>query len=92
MKKMLTKPLFEPFKTSKKGGNWSGLWHLEKVAASLGGSIPVDNSQEDGTQFTLILPLKCQRRGASIFRTGVKKQPQKICKLCHLLASKYQGR
>jgi len=49
--------LFEPFKTSKKGGSGIGLWQVKKVLSSLKGSISVRNNPQGGAQFTLRLPL-----------------------------------
>ncbi|HIP82376.1 MAG TPA: PEP-CTERM system histidine kinase PrsK [Desulfocapsa sulfexigens] len=50
--------LFEPFKTSKKGGSGIGLWQARKVLSSLEGSIYVQNTQQGGAQFTIKLPLQ----------------------------------
>ena len=49
--------LFEPFKTSKKGGSGIGLWQVKKVLSSLKGSISARNNPQGGAQFTLTLPL-----------------------------------
>ena len=49
--------LFEPFKTSKKGGSGIGLWQARKVLSSLEGSISAKNAQQGGAQFTIELAL-----------------------------------
>ncbi len=48
--------LFEPFKTSKKGGRGIGLWQVKKMTDSLKGSISAENGTEGGAKFTLRLP------------------------------------
>lgn len=57
-KELLPDILFEPFKTSKKGGSGIGLWQVKKVISSLGGSISAQNIQEGGAQFTIKLPMQ----------------------------------
>jgi len=54
---LLPDVLFEPFKTSKDGGSGIGLWQVKKVAASLGGSVSVENRPEGGARFVVRLPL-----------------------------------
>ncbi|MGB3221559.1 MAG: XrtA/PEP-CTERM system histidine kinase PrsK [Desulforhopalus sp.] len=48
--------LFEPFKTSKKGGSGIGLWQVKRLVASLNGTISAGNIQNVGAEFTLKLP------------------------------------
>ncbi len=49
--------LFEPFKTSKKGGSGIGLWQVKRVVTSLGGTISAGNNPDGGARFVIILPL-----------------------------------
>jgi putative PEP-CTERM system histidine kinase len=48
--------LFEPFKTSKKGGSGIGLWQVKRLVASLNGTISAGNIQNVGAIFTIKLP------------------------------------
>ncbi len=50
--------LFEPFKTSKKGGSGIGLWQARQILSSLKGSISAQNTQQGGAQFTIRIPLQ----------------------------------
>lgn len=49
--------LFEPFTSSKEGGNGLGLWVIYQIVQQLGGLITVQ-SVPDKTQFTVQLPLE----------------------------------
>lgn len=49
--------LFEPFKTTKDGGNGIGLWQVKRVTASLGGTVAAENSPGGGGRFVIRLPL-----------------------------------
>lgn len=53
---LLPDALFEPFKTSKEGGNGIGLWQVKKTIISLGGDVIAQNSPEGGACFVLKLP------------------------------------
>jgi len=55
---LLPDSLFEPFKTSKKGGSGIGLWQARKVLSNLKGSISAENTQQGGAQFTIKLPMQ----------------------------------
>jgi len=48
--------LFEPFKTTKKGGSGIGLWQAKRLATALGGSISAGNLPEGGARFVVRLP------------------------------------
>jgi signal transduction histidine kinase len=56
-KELLPDLLFEPFKTSKKGGSGIGLWQVKKVLSSLNGSISACNVPQGGAQFKITLTL-----------------------------------
>lgn len=53
---LLPDALFEPFKTTKKGGTGIGLWQVKQLITTLGGAITVDNMPNGGAKFTLQLP------------------------------------
>jgi putative PEP-CTERM system histidine kinase len=53
---LLPDTLFEPFKTSKKGGSGIGLWQVKRLVASLNGTISAGNIQNWGAVFTIKLP------------------------------------
>ncbi len=54
---LLPDSLFEPFKTSKKGGTGIGLWQVKKKVEKLKGTITAGNRIKGGAIFILKLPL-----------------------------------
>jgi putative PEP-CTERM system histidine kinase len=54
---LLPDVLFEPFKTSKDNGSGIGLWQVRRVAASLRGSVSVENVAGGWARFVVRLPL-----------------------------------
>ena len=49
--------IFEPFKTYKEGGTGLGLSLSKRIIDSHGGSISVDSKVDEGSTFTIILPI-----------------------------------
>lgn len=49
--------IFEPFKTYKEGGTGLGLSLSKRIIESHGGSISVDSKVDEGSTFTIILPI-----------------------------------
>jgi putative PEP-CTERM system histidine kinase len=54
---LLPDALFEPFTTQKKGGSGIGLWQVQRVVTSMGGTISAANSPAEGARFIIRLPL-----------------------------------
>jgi signal transduction histidine kinase len=54
----LKETIFQPFYTTHDGGTGLGLANVKKIAEYHGGKGSVDNSEEGGAVFTLLLPLK----------------------------------
>lgn len=53
----IRKKIFEPFVTSKSNGNGLGLAIVHGVVIDHDGNIKVDSETEEGTQFSIVLPL-----------------------------------
>ncbi|WP_228854435.1 XrtA/PEP-CTERM system histidine kinase PrsK [Desulfomarina profundi] len=52
---LLPDALFEPFKTTKKGGSGIGLWQVKKMVEKLEGTITAGNRKNGGARFRLKL-------------------------------------
>ncbi|MBP1714223.1 MAG: histidine kinase [Deltaproteobacteria bacterium] len=57
-KEFIKKPLFRPFKTTKKQGMGIGLFHFKIIAEAHGGKIEVENEKKVGTKSRVLLPVK----------------------------------
>ncbi|MEE4241060.1 MAG: XrtA/PEP-CTERM system histidine kinase PrsK, partial [Desulfopila sp.] len=47
--------IFEPFKTTKRGGSGIGLWQVKRIITRLGGTVSAENRDEGGARFVVRL-------------------------------------
>ena len=53
--------IFEPYQTSKKSGSGLGLMIVQRIVQDHGGQIELVSKPEEGTNFTIMLPLAERR-------------------------------